>query len=210
VAPYDDRVHLTPILAAVCTVMSVAFVWPGVIRIYRLASVQGIPARGTLHGVASSVLWSIYGLFTHVVAVSLSNALVLAALVLIAIAQIRFGAMPRSWLVGVVAGVAAVAIVTGMVSPTITGWLAIAVGGTSVIPQALHVLRVADLGGVSVTMYGLLTLTAVCWGVYGVLIHNFLVTAPNLIVFPCAVLVAVKATTAQWRDRRPAPLPTAN
>ena len=76
------------------------------------------------------------------------------------------------------------------------------VGATSVLPQSLHVLRSADLSGVSVAMYGMLVVTCLLWGTYGIVIGDLLVTAPNVFVLPCAALIAVKA----WRSQQAAPV----
>ena len=78
-------------------------------------------------------------------------------------------------------------------NPAITGWVAIAISGTSFVPQTIHVLRSDALRGVSLTMYLLLILTAVSWCTYGFLIHDFIVSAPNFIIIPCGVVVLVKA-----------------
>ena len=82
----------------------------------------------------------------------------------------------------------------------ILGWLAIVVGATSVLPQTVHVLRVPVLTGVSVSMYGLLSVAAASWAVYGVLIGDPLVVLTNLLVLPCAAVVVTRTWVSQRQE----------
>ena len=52
---------LETLVAAVCLALSVAFVWPQVVRVYRLGTVEGLSPRGTLHGIAGNCTWLVYG-----------------------------------------------------------------------------------------------------------------------------------------------------
>lgn len=177
--------------------LSISFVWPQVVRVYRLRSVEGLSPTGTLHGVAATSLWTVYGASQGVVPLILSNVIVGFAMVLIGVAQVRHGVLAARMLAATAALATAVALMSTLVSPALTGWIAIAVGATSILPQTLHVLRSDDLSGVSVAMYGLLILTAAGWATYGALIGDLLVSAPNVLVLPCAVFIAVKAVRAQ-------------
>ena len=190
--------HLTPLLGALCTVLSLGFIWPQVIRVYRLRSVEGIAGRGTLHGLAGSSLWTAYGLAKANPPLIISNATIMLATVLIGIAQIRHRVL-RGWQpFATIAAFMAAAFAMTAVSPALTGWVAIVVGATSILPQTFHVLRAPDLSGISLTMYAMLIGTAVSWGLYGVLLGDLLVSAPNAIVIPCALVVAAKT----WRFQR--------
>ncbi len=185
------------LLGSLCTLLSVAFVWPQVARVYRMHSVEGIAPNGTLHGVAATCLWAVYGAATGVVPLTISNLTVLAAMLLIGAAQVRHRVLAGRTLALTLCASAAVALLSAAVSPVLTGVIAIAVGATSILPQAIHVLRADDLSGVSVTTYGLLVLTALAWSSYGLLIGDWLVVAPNALVLPCSALIAVKAMRAQ-------------
>lgn len=188
--------QLTTILAPIATALSIGFIWPQVIRIYRSRSVEGIAPQGTLHGLAGVSLWTVYGFSKMIIPLSISNVTVGTAMILIALAQVRHGVMPLRWMLAVLAGFTTLGLVTTLgISPELCGWLATAVSATSVIPQSIHTMRAKDLSGVSLTMYGLLVLTGTCWGLYGLLIGNLVVAAPNLIIVPSAILVALKV----WR-----------
>ena len=182
-----------------CTALSVAFVWPQVARVYRQHTVDGIAPKGTLHGATASLLWMLYGLGTGDVAISVANAAVVVAMVLIAVQQVRHEVLPLRTAVGTAIVVVTVGGIAVAVSPTFVGWLAIAAGATSVLPQTVHVLRAPTLHGVSVPTYLLLVLTTLSWATYGVLIGDGLVVATNLLVLPCAALVTARTWTAQRR-----------
>jgi len=195
-------VSLTPVLGVLCTLLSLGFIWPQVIRVYRLRSVEGIAGRGTLHGLAGSSLWTAYGIAKVNPPLIISNATIMLATVLIGIAQIRHGVL-RGWQpFATIAGFMTAAFAMTAVSPAITGWVAIVIGATSILPQTAHVLRAPDLSGISLTMYAMLIATAVSWGLYGILLGDLLVSAPNAIVIPCALVVAAKT----WRFQRSARL----
>jgi uncharacterized protein with PQ loop repeat len=187
-----------------CTVLSIAFVWPQVVRVYRQGTVEGIAPKGTLHGASASGFWMIYGLARGDAAIALANAAVVLAMVLIAVQQIRHHAMPARLLVLTGLGVLAASVVALAISPAVLGWLAIAVGATSVLPQTVHVLRTPVLTGVSVSMYVLLCLTALSWAVYGVLIGDPLVVVTNVLVLPCAALVVARTWLSQRTELEPA------
>ena len=192
----------TPILGVLCTVLSLGFIWPQVIRVYRLRSVEGIAGRGTLHGLAGSSLWTAYGIAKVNPPLIISNATIMLATVLIGVAQIRHGVL-RSWQpFATIAGFMTAAYAMTAVSPAITGWVAIVIGATSILPQTAHVLRAPDLSGISLTMYAMLIATALSWALYGVLLGDLLVSAPNALVIPCALVVAAKTWRFQWQARR--------
>ena len=183
-----------------CTVLSVAFVWPQVARVYRQRTVDGVAPKGTLHVAVAASLWMIYGLARADLAISVANAAVVVAMALIAAQQIRYGALAAR-----TAGLTAIAIVVVgggalAISPDLVGWLAIAAGATSALPQTFHVLRAPSLHGVSVPTYALLCLTAISWASYGFGIGDPLIVVTNLLVLPCAVLVL----TRTWVSRRSA------
>jgi uncharacterized protein with PQ loop repeat len=182
-----------------CTALSVAFVWPQVARVYRQHTVDGIAPKGTLHGATASALWMLYGLATGDVAISVANAAVVVAMVLIAAQQVRHHVLPLRIAVGTALVVVTVGGLAAAISPTFVGWLAIAAGATSVLPQTFHVLRAPNLHGVSVPTYLLLVLTTLSWATYGVLIGDSLVVATNLLVLPCAALVTARTWSAQRR-----------
>ncbi len=183
-----------------CTGLSVAFVWPQVAHVYRHRTVDGIAPKGTLHVAVAASLWMIYGLARADVAISTANAAVVVAMALIAIQQIRYRTLTTR-----TAGLTAlaIAIVGGCgltISPDVVGWLAIAAGATSALPQTFHVLRAASLEAVSVATYALLCLTCVSWASYGFGIGDPLIVITNLVVLPCAALVISRTWISRGRD----------
>lgn len=172
-----------------CTVLSVAFVWPQVARVYRQRTVEGIAPNGTLHIAAAASLWMTYGIARADLAISAANAAVVVAMVLIASQQIRYGTLAARTAALTALAIAVVAGCGLAISPDVVGWLAIAAGATSALPQTFHVLRAPSLHGVSVPTYALLCVTAVSWAAYGFGVGDPLVVVTNLVVLPCAALV---------------------
>ena len=180
-----------------CTALSVAFIWPQVVRVYRQHTVEGIAPKGTLHGATASAFWMLYGLAVGDAAITLANVAVVLAMALIAFQQVRHGTLPARTGILTAVLVAVVGVGATLLSPTAIGWLAIVAGATSVLPQTVHVLRSETLNGVSITTYLLLCLTAFSWAAYGVFVGDPLVIITNVLVLPCAAVVAARAWLSQ-------------
>ena len=171
---------------------------------FRRDSVEGIAPGGTMHGAAAATLWMLYGVASGDAAIGAANAAVLLAMALIIGQQVRHRVLAAR----TVAAFAVVLCVAGgaglSVSRIAVGWLAIAVGATSVLPQTWHVVRASALSGVSIPMYALLCLTTVSWASYGLAVGDLLVVATNLLVLPCAALVVARTWIAQRAPLVPA------
>lgn len=185
------------ILGVACTVLGLSLVWPQVFRVFRVG-VEGISPRGQLHAMSGGTLWSVYGLAKLNPPLIAANLVCLALGTVIAAKMVRHGKMPAWHVTGVVGGFAVFGTLTSLVNPAITGWFAIVIGATSIIPQTWYALRYANLSGLSVPMYGLLVLNCSIWLLYGFVIGDLLVSMPNFIVAPCAAVIVVKA----WRFQR--------
>ena len=190
---------LAVVLGLWCTALSVSFIWPQVIHVYRHHTVEGLSPTGTLHGASGSVLWCLYGIARGNGPLIISNGLIVLAMGLIAAAQVRHRVLALRTLVLAAVGAVTLAAVALAISPALLGWTAIVVGATSILPQTWHTLRAPDLSGVSTSTYGLLILTACSWALYGIVIGDPLVTLPNLIVIPAAIVIEVKALAFQRR-----------
>lgn len=186
------------VLGTICLVLGLSFVWPQVFRIYRVRSVEGISPRGQLHAISGSWFWVVYGYARLNVPMMVSNTVYLCATVFVTVLLIRHRKMPAWHLMAVVGVFMAIALATAFINPAITAWIGIGIGTTSIIPQAVYALRYANLSGVSMGMYGLLTISCCAWMLYGFVIGDLLMSAPNFIVIPCALLIAGKA----WRYQR--------
>lgn len=192
----------TAVLGALCLVLGISFAWPQVIRVYRVKSVEGISPRGQLHGLSGCVLWTIYAYAQTITPMMIANTFVLTAMILVTAALVRHHKMPLWHLLGVLGGFAAFGIGMSIISPAIAGWFAIVIGATSIIPQAVYVLRYANLSGVSIGMYGLMVVNGIAWTLYGIAIGDLLVCFPNLILVPCALMISAKALRYQRKKSR--------
>ena len=179
-------------------VLGITFSWPQVLRVYRVKSVEGISPRGQLHGLSGCALWTVYAYVKVIVPMMIANTFVLTSMILVTAALVRHRKMPLWHLLGVVGGFGAFGIAMSVISPAITGWFAIVIGATSILPQAVYVLRYANLSGVSIGMYGLMVVNGLAWTLYGIAIGDLLVCFPNFILVPSAVTIALKA----WRFQR--------
>jgi len=185
------------ILGAACTVIGLSLVWPQVFRVFRVG-VEGISPRGQLHALSGGCLWTVYGLAKANPPLIAANLVCLILGSIIAAKMVHHGKMPAWHLVGILAGFFAFGTAVCFVSPAITAWFAIVIGATSILPQTWYALRYANLSGLSVPMYGLLVVNCSLWLLYGLVIADLLVSAPNVIVLPCAAIIGLKA----WRFQR--------
>ena len=183
-------------------VLGITFSWPQVLRVYRVKSVEGISPRGQLHGLSGCALWTVYAYVKVIVPMMIANTFVLTSMILVTAALVRHRKMPLWHLLGVVGGFGAFGIAMSVISPAITGWFAIVIGATSILPQAVYVLRYANLSGVSIGMYGLMVVNGLAWTLYGIAIGDLLVCFPNFILVPCALMIAAKAWAFQRRTAR--------
>lgn len=191
-------VDLTAVLGPICTALSVSFVWPQVIRVYRLNTVEGLAPNGTLQGLAASAIWTMYAAARGVGPLVVSNVVIGIAMFMIAVAQIRHRTLRVPKLLVVAACIAIVGGGSLAISTTLAGWIAIVVGVTSIVPQAVYAARATDLSGVSLPMYALILLTTILWSVYALLIGDWLIVITNILIAPCALFVATKAWRFQY------------
>jgi MtN3 and saliva related transmembrane protein len=73
---------------------------------------------------------------------------------------------------------------------TMLGYAAATLTTLSFFPQALKTLRGADVSGISLRTYGLLTIGIAAWAVYGLLLGDGPLIVANLItLFPASVVL---------------------
>ena len=191
------RMELSTVLAPVCTALAVSFAWPQVFKIYRQNTVEGLSAKGTLHGLSGCLLWTLYGAAQGLLPILISNGAVGTAMLMIAAAQIRHRTLRLSHLLALLCAVALVGFAALVLSTTLVGWMAIVVGVTSILPQVVHVSRTVDLSGISLPMYAMILLSGVLWSLYGALIGDWLIVITNAFILPCALYIAFKSWRAQ-------------
>lgn len=189
----------TNLLGLVASTLSMLFIWPQVFRVYRNNTVEGLAPLGAIQGMSGSMLWSIYGLSQSDMPLFGSNLLLSVAIALLGVAMMRHGVLSRGTLLGVVVGVLGMGVAATVISTSLVGVLAFAIGASSVLPQTFKVLRDPDLDGVSVSSNSLLFVTSSAWLTYGLAISDTLVWLPNLLVIPCSALIVAKARASQRR-----------
>lgn len=189
---HNRKVTLQNILGIVASILTMLFIWPQVILVYRRNTVEGLSPTGALQGICGSTLWSVYGLSQGDVAVGGSNFLIVVAISLLARAMVKHGTLPASRLFVTILAITAFSFICVSVSPGITGFIAFVVGASSVLPQTFTSAKSDDLSGVSLPTYVLLFFTAVAWSAYGFIVKDALVVLPNVVVIPCAIFIGAK------------------
>jgi uncharacterized protein with PQ loop repeat len=94
------------------------------------------------------------------------------------------------------------------VSATPVGLVAIAISGSSIIPQLIHVIRTENLHGISISSYLLTIVNCTSWLLYGFYVQDPMVSAQNFFAIPVFVYITVKA--ARWRSANPDYVATAS
>ena len=136
-----------------CTSLGLAFIWPQVWRAARHDTSHGISPFGLMHGIVGSSLWLTYGILQGDAAIWFSNISFIVAQSIIISVVYRHGKIPRQVLVRVGAALFALALLLTQVSATPVGFVAIAVSGSSIVPQLIHVIRTENLHGISISSY---------------------------------------------------------
>lgn len=180
------------ILGAVCTVLGLSFIWPQVFRVFR-NGVEGISPRGQLQGMSGGTLWTVYGFAKMNPPLIAANLICLILATVIASVMVRHRKMPAWHLIATLGTFFAFGTAMCFITPAITAWFAIVIGATSILPQTWYALRYADLSGLSIPMYSLLVINCSAWLLYGFVIGDILVSAPNFLVTPCAAIIGMKA-----------------
>ena len=85
---------------------------------------------------------------------------------------------------------------------TLLGYAAASLTTLSFFPQAIKTLRGADVSGISLRSYGLLTIGIMAWAVYGLLVGDGPLIAANVITLLPASLVLQRRLQAEFERRR--------
>ena len=85
------------------------------------------------------------------------------------------------------------------VSRDVLGPIAVVVGGTGIVPQAIRAARTTHLVGVSVATFAMVVVMSVSWGVYGLMIGDFFVAMPNVVIVPSALFIMLRALQSHNR-----------
>jgi len=188
--------HLVGFVGTVAVALSLLFVWPQVIRVARTRDLAGVSATGAVWAGVGFSLWSVYGIEKGLAPVVVANLQSLVGFGAVVLMAARWGPAEPAvrWMVPASAlGVAAAA---AALPATAIGFAAVLIGATAYLPQLRVALGPGPLTGISTGTYVLVALCSATWAIYGVVSHSMLVTAPNLLIVPTAVLVASRS----WRD----------
>jgi MtN3 and saliva related transmembrane protein len=192
---------MTRFLEVWCVALSLAFIWPQVWRAVRHDTSHGISPFALLHGLVGSALWLTYGLLQDDVAVWFSNcSFILAQSIIISVVY-RHGRLPRIVLINMVLALAAMSLALTQIPARPVAFIAIAISGSSVVPQLIHVIRTDNLHGISLSSYGLSIVSCMSWLLYGFAVNDFMISAQNFFVIPIFVFIILKAW--RWRVAHP-------
>ena len=83
------------------------------------------------------------------------------------------------------------------------GFLAAILTTVSFVPQAVHILRTRETGGISLVMYAMFTVGIVAWLVYGLMIASLPVILSNIVTLALAGIILTLKARAVLAARRP-------
>lgn len=192
---------MTRFLEVWCVALSLAFIWPQVWRAVHHDTSHGISPFALLHGLVGSALWLTYGLLQGDVAVWFSNSSFILAQSIIISVVYRHGRLPRIVLINMVLALGAMSLALTQISARPVAFIAIAISGSSVVPQLIHVIRTDNLHGISLSSYGLSIVSCMSWLLYGFAVNDFMISAQNFFVIPIFVFIILKAW--RWRIAHP-------
>lgn len=175
------------------------FIWPQVRR--ALSTVQGVAALSVLGGLLARITWTVYGARLGDTALVLGNITVATGFLVLLVVLLRRTGRRLPLLVGAGA-VVALAAAGSQFDDAALGWLAVVAAAVVNLPQMLRALADRDrLAGVSVLSYLLVAAASLCWLTYGILVAEPLITAPHLLLLPCALVTAFVAARSARQVR---------
>jgi MtN3 and saliva related transmembrane protein len=192
---------MTRFLEVWCVALSLAFIWPQVWRAVRHDTSHGISPFALLHGLVGSALWLTYGILQDDAALWFSNSSFILAQSIIISVVYRHGRLPRIVLINMVLALGAMALALTQIPARPVALIAIAISGSSVVPQLIHVIRTDNLHGISLSSYGISIVSCMSWLLYGFAVNDFMISAQNFFVIPIFVFIILKAW--HWRVAHP-------
>lgn len=188
-------------LGAWCAVLSIAFIWPQAWRAVRHDTSHGLSPFGMLHALVGSALWLSYGIIQGDPAVIIANSSYIVAQSIIIIVTHRHGKIERSVLIRVGVSIGVILSTLTRVPAAPVGWVAIAISGSSIVPQFIHVLQVENLHGISIISYVLTIINCMSWLIYGFAVDDPMISAQNFFIVPIFVYITWRAW--RWRAANP-------
>ena len=185
------------IFGAWCVALSFAFIWPQVWRAVRHDTSHGLSPFSLMHGLVGSALWFSYGVIQSDVAVWFSNTSFIVAQSIIISVVYRHGHIPRTVLFRLAAMMVIVPLAFTQLPAAPVGFIAIAVSGSSIFPQMMHVMRTDNLHGISLASYGMTIISCTSWMLYGFAVSDPMLSVQNFVTIPIFVYIMSKAW--KWR-----------
>lgn len=182
-----------------CISLSFTFTIPQAYRVVRRNTVEGVSVFSQLQSLSGSILWVIYGVVSQTYLVVTANVMTIVGFGTVIISQVRHRAVSWQRVLVVLAAVIATAVVSGSLSRDALGLIAVAVGGTGIVPQAIRAARTTHLVGVSVATFAMVVVMSVSWGIYGLMIGDLFVATPNVVIVPSALFIMFRALQSHHR-----------
>ena len=182
-----------------CISLSFTFTIPQAYRVVRHNTVEGVSVFSQMQSLSGSILWVVYGIVAHTYLVVTANVMTIVGFGTVIIAQVRHRAVSVQRVLVVLASVIAIAVISGAVSKDVLGPIAVVVGGTGIVPQAIRAARTTHLVGVSVATFAMVVIMSVSWGIYGLMIGDLFVATPNVVIVPSALFIMLRALQSHHR-----------
>lgn len=173
--------------------------WPQVIRVIRKRTVEGISIVATVHSMSGALLWSIYGIYAAVPSITIANVVTFVAVGFIIGAQVWYGVVSLPLAIGSQLAIAFIGIGAASISEWFIGVVAIAIGGTAIVPQTIRSARTDHQVGLSALTFAVIAVMSASWAIYGAILANAFIVAPNFLVVPCAIFISVRAVISHRR-----------
>jgi uncharacterized protein with PQ loop repeat len=173
-------------------------------RAVRHDTSHGISPFALMHGLVGSALWFSYGVIQSDVAVWFSNTSFIIAQSIIISVVYRHGHIPRTVLIRVIAAMIIVPLAFTQLPAAPVGFIAIAISGSSIFPQLIHVIKTENLHGISLASYAMTIISCSSWLAYGFVVSDPLISAQNFVTVPAFIYMFAKAW--QWRVANNEPL----
>ena len=196
---YGCEVSFRDVFSLWCISLSLTFTIPQAYRVVRHNTVEGVSVFSQLQSLSGSILWVVYGIVAQTYLVITANVMTIVGFGTVIIAQVRHRAVSWQRVLVVLAAVIAIAVVSGVVSRDALGFISVVVGGTGIVPQAIRAARTTHLVGVSVATFALVIAMSVSWSIYGLMIGDYFVVAPNVIIVPSALFIMLRALQSHHR-----------
>jgi uncharacterized protein with PQ loop repeat len=196
---YGCEVSFRDVFSLWCISLSFTFTIPQAYRVVRRNTVEGVSVLSQLQSLSGSILWVVYGLVAHTYLVVTANVMTIVGFGTVIIAQVRHRAVSWQRVLVVLTAVIAIAVVSGAISKDVLGLISVVVGGTGIVPQAIRAARTTHLVGVSVATFGMVVIMSVSWSIYGLMIDDLFVVAPNVVIVPSALFIMLRTLQSHHR-----------